>query len=57
MKNIKEKDPEIAAQLEGRPEADRERKGQAKQPQVPWRGFLRNRAVQALAYVHFCNNW
>lgn len=24
---------------------------------VPWRGFLRNRAVQALGYVHFCNNW
>lgn len=24
---------------------------------VPWRGFLRNRAVQALAYTHFCNNW
>jgi len=24
---------------------------------VPWRGFLRNRPVQALAYTHFCNNW
>lgn len=30
--------------------------GAAAEP-VPWRGFLRNRAVQALAYTHFCNNW
>ena len=27
------------------------------QQTVPWRGFLRNRPVQALAYTHFCNNW
>ncbi|KAK9804238.1 hypothetical protein WJX72_002847 [[Myrmecia] bisecta] len=25
--------------------------------QVPWRGFLRSRPVQALAFTHFCNNW
>eukprot|EP00877_Chromochloris_zofingiensis_P006979 jgi/Chrzof1/2534/Cz11g19070.t1 len=24
---------------------------------VPWRAFLRSRAVQALMYTHFCNNW
>lgn len=24
---------------------------------VPWRAFIRNRAVQALAFTHFCNNW
>lgn len=24
---------------------------------VPWRAFLRNRPVQALACTHFCNNW
>ena len=24
---------------------------------VPWRAFLRNRPVQALAFTHFCNNW
>ena len=24
---------------------------------VPWRGFLRNSPVRALAYTHFCNNW
>jgi ACS family sodium-dependent inorganic phosphate cotransporter len=24
---------------------------------VPWRAFLRNRAVLALMYTHFCNNW
>jgi ACS family sodium-dependent inorganic phosphate cotransporter len=25
--------------------------------EVPWRAFLRSRAVQALMYTHFCNNW
>lgn len=24
---------------------------------VPWRAFLRSRAVRALMYTHFCNNW
>lgn len=24
---------------------------------IPWRSFLRNRPIQALAYTHFCNNW
>jgi hypothetical protein len=24
---------------------------------VPWRAFMRSRALQALAYTHFCNNW
>lgn len=24
---------------------------------VPWRGFIRNQPLQALAYTHFCNNW
>ncbi len=24
---------------------------------IPWRSFLRNTPVQALAYTHFCNNW
>jgi ACS family sodium-dependent inorganic phosphate cotransporter len=24
---------------------------------IPWRAFLRNTPVQALAYTHFCNNW
>ena len=28
----------------------------ARQP-VPWRAFLRNAPLRALAYTHFCNNW
>lgn len=24
---------------------------------LPWRAFLRSRAVQALMFTHFCNNW
>lgn len=24
---------------------------------IPWRSFLRNTPIQALAYTHFCNNW
>jgi ACS family sodium-dependent inorganic phosphate cotransporter len=24
---------------------------------VPWRAFLRSRAVRALMFTHFCNNW
>jgi len=24
---------------------------------IPWRAFLRSRAVQVLMYTHFCNNW
>lgn len=24
---------------------------------VPWRAFLRSRAVRVLMYTHFCNNW
>eukprot|EP00873_Tetraselmis_striata_P019471 jgi/Tetstr1/439735/TSEL_028154.t1 len=25
--------------------------------ELPWRGFLRDPAMQGLMYVHFCNNW
>ncbi|KAI7838246.1 hypothetical protein COHA_007991 [Chlorella ohadii] len=28
----------------------------ARQP-VPWRAFVRNAPLRALAYTHFCNNW
>ena len=24
---------------------------------MPWRAFLRNGPMRALAYTHFCNNW
>ncbi|KAL3151747.1 hypothetical protein ABBQ38_012724 [Trebouxia sp. C0009 RCD-2024] len=56
---IAAKEPEVAAKLQGYqqhsgPAGKLDASGQ--QP-VPWRGFLRNRPVQALAYTHFCNNW
>ena len=53
------KEPEVAAKLLGYqqhsgPAAKLTASGEQT---VPWRGFLRNRPVQALAYTHFCNNW
>jgi len=53
------KEPEVAAKLQGY----QQHSGPAVkltasgEQTVPWRGFLRNRPVQALAYTHFCNNW
>ena len=29
----------------------------AQQEAMPWRAFLRNGPMRALAYTHFCNNW
>eukprot|EP00195_Chlamydomonas_chlamydogama_P013101 CAMPEP_0202904050 /NCGR_PEP_ID=MMETSP1392-20130828/27648_1 /ASSEMBLY_ACC=CAM_ASM_000868 /TAXON_ID=225041 /ORGANISM="Chlamydomonas chlamydogama, Strain SAG 11-48b" /LENGTH=531 /DNA_ID=CAMNT_0049591503 /DNA_START=299 /DNA_END=1894 /DNA_ORIENTATION=- len=60
--------PEVAASLVGNmtapssPEEDAGHSGghggviDASSP-IPWRAFLRSRAVQALMYTHFCNNW
>lgn len=31
--------------------------GQADNETVPWRAFVRNRPLRALAYTHFTNNW
>ena len=31
--------------------------GKEEEESVPWRAFIRNRPLQALAYTHFCNNW
>ena len=53
---ILETDPETAAKLEGvarQPDATVAEGGD----EVPWRAFLRNTPVRALAYTHFCNNW
>ena len=55
VKDVREADPLIAEKLEGRP--DKARQNSKAAEGVPWRAFLRNRPVQALAYVHFCNNW
>jgi ACS family sodium-dependent inorganic phosphate cotransporter len=55
-------DPETAAKLSGVARTSSAAVGSAAaaaedEEAVPWRGFLRNRPVQALAYTHFCNNW
>jgi MFS transporter, ACS family, solute carrier family 17 (sodium-dependent inorganic phosphate cotransporter), other len=31
--------------------------GEAEVEAVPWRAFIRNRPLRALAYTHFTNNW
>ena len=56
---IEAKEPEVAAKLQGyQQHSGSVAKLDASGKQtVPWRGFLRNRPVQALAYTHFCNNW
>lgn len=52
VKSIEQEDPDMAGRLVN----PRGQEGSAQQ-KVPWRALLRNRPVQALAYVHFCNNW
>lgn len=60
---IADRDPETAAKLSGYAQNNSSVAVSAtssdatKQDAVPWRGFLRNGPVQALAYTHFCNNW
>lgn len=59
MGDIAMKEPEAARRLvEG---SSSDEAGTAETPQhpssVPWRAFLRNRPVQALAFTHFTNNW
>lgn len=54
MADIEQREPDVARALsepaEGGPTGD--------SAQVtPWRGFLRNAPLRALAYTHFCNNW
>lgn len=31
--------------------------GKRDEPHIPFRAFVRNRAVQALCFTHFANNW
>lgn len=56
---IAAKEPEFAAKLHGYQQHSKSavQAGASEEQTVPWRGFLRNRPVQALAYAHFCNNW
>ena len=55
-----EEDPE-AHRLLTETAADREaaRAASRAEPEqaMPWRAFLRNGPMRALAYTHFCNNW
>ena len=56
---IAAKEPEVAAKLQGyqRHSGSAAALSASDEETVPWRGFLRSRPVQALAYAHFCNNW
>lgn len=54
MAGIEKEEPEVAAQLLAPAEGD---VAGSKPDAMPWRGFLRNAPVRALAYTHFCNNW
>jgi ACS family sodium-dependent inorganic phosphate cotransporter len=68
MADIAANDPETAAALtqdrlstpSSSSSADSSHGGHAAGPiagTVPWRAFLRSRAVRVLMYTHFCNNW
>lgn len=37
--------------------ASREAAAALPEQAMPWRAFLRNGPMRALAYTHFCNNW
>ncbi len=54
MAGIEVNEPEVAAALLAPAEGDTA--GSAAGA-TPWRAFLRNAPVRALAYTHFCNNW
>jgi hypothetical protein len=56
MARIAVQEPELAAALVPG-QAAGTGGSQAAKEAVPWRAFLRNRPLQALAYTHFCNNW
>jgi ACS family sodium-dependent inorganic phosphate cotransporter len=51
VKGIEESDPEAFEKLTSRVA------GAAGGKAMPWRAFLRNTPMRALAYTHFCNNW
>lgn len=51
-----EEDPE-AHRLLTETAATREASRAEPEQAMPWRAFLRNGPMRALAYTHFCNNW
>ena len=56
VSSMAEEDPE-AHRLLTETAATREAfRAEPEQP-MPWRAFLRNGPMRALAYTHFCNNW
>lgn len=65
MADIAANDPETAAlltqdRLGSSSSSDASHGGHAAGPiagNVPWRAFLRSKAVRVLMYTHFCNNW
>lgn len=65
VKGIEESDPESFAKLihrgayqaPGSTVTGAAAAAAASDEAMPWRAFLRNTPVRALAYTHFCNNW
>ncbi len=56
VSSMAEEDPE-AHRLLTETAADREAARAEPEQAMPWRAFLRNGPMRALAYTHFCNNW
>ncbi|EIE18552.1 MFS general substrate transporter, partial [Coccomyxa subellipsoidea C-169] len=63
VKGIQEDEPEAFLQLTrtsrqvAAAAAAKSGSALAAEEPMPWRAFLRNTPVRALAYTHFCNNW
>ncbi len=56
VSSMAEDDPE-AHRLLTETAATREASRSEPEQAMPWRAFLRNGPMRALAYTHFCNNW
>lgn len=56
VNSMAEEDPE-AHKLLTESAASRALSSAQPEQAMPWRAFLRNGPMRALAYTHFCNNW
>ncbi|GAX83393.1 hypothetical protein CEUSTIGMA_g10818.t1 [Chlamydomonas eustigma] len=56
MLEVQTDDPETAAKLTS-PMASSSTPDNESELNIPYRAFIRNRAVQALCFTHFANNW
>ena len=55
MAEVQRDDPETAAKLTAPMTSSSSKSGE--QPDIPFRAFVREPAVQALCFTHFVNNW